>query len=273
MNKFLKKVFLLLVMVIQINLINGQSIYLKSTGAFGIPVSKQTIPEYFTFRVFLPGTSGLSFGVMRQGDAKFSIAEGIRFDEAIGYNLNKLISFELGISYYTNTKREFVTFPSNGLTNWHFKNVSLMPKIIIGKSINDNSRVNFMLSSGVGVSNVNVTASIPDYFSKYSFNNTICYSYGYGVEYLHNLSQKIQLTVNAGLNHLFYTPKHAELVSSTVNLQYLAIIYKQIDYLDKIDTYNNNAEQPETRPQETLKANNLYLGVGVKYTFFNKEKK
>jgi hypothetical protein len=147
-----------------------------------------------------------------------------------------------------------------------------MPAIIIGKSFNDKSRVNFVLSSGIGISNVKITASIPEYFSKYSFNNSISYSLSYGVEYLHNLSPKIQLTINAGINHLCYTPKNAELVSSTVDLKYLPIIYKQIDYFDKIDTYNFSFEKPETRLQETLKMNSLYLGVGVKYILFKKDK-
>jgi hypothetical protein len=269
MNKLIFKLFLVLIMLIQIDLINGQSIYFKSTGAFEVPISQQTIPDYFTFQIYTPSTAGGSLNAIQKYDAKFSLGKGINIEEALGYNLNNLISFEIGISYYTNIKRKFITYLGNGLTNWHYQNVCLMPEIIIGKNVSEKSRVNFLLSPGFGISNVKVTASMSDYFTTYSFKSGISYSLGYGFEYLHKLFSKIQLSINAGLNHLFYTPKYAEAVSSTVNPEYLPIYYKQIDYVKKIVNDDKWFEKPGKRLQETLKVNSIYLGVGVKYTLFN----
>jgi hypothetical protein len=274
MNKISIKVLPVAVFLIfQMGLTNGQSIYLKSGGAFCLPINTQNTPEYFTFRIFSSGTSGYGFGVLRQNDSKISIAEGINFNGSIGYNFNSIISVEIGLSYFANTRKVFNTYSLNSNSDWHYQNFCLLPSVLIGKTLNNKSRINLSLSAGLGFGDLNITASIPEYFSKYSFSKSISYSYSYGIEYLHNLSASLQLSANAGINNIFYTPKHAELVSSTGHLEYLTVWYKQIDYVNGIENYISDYDKPETRLQETLKLNSFYLGLGIKYTFPENEKK
>ena len=279
MNKI---IVLTLLFVIQLNHCNSQSIYLKASGGFNIPANTQQSPEYFSFRLYFPNDVMYKVNLSNSG---FSIAEGINFHGAVGYNLNKLLSLELGICYSANTKKEFEASPKleyalNGKTNWDYKSYSLIPSILIGQSFN-NSAISINIFSGIGFSNLKVKASIEDYYNNYSFDKAISFSYGYGIEYLYRLTAKIQIYISAGLNNMFYTPRHAELVSSSDPLNISTVYQREIDYVTEIkdlrlgNYYGDQQylENPEVRLQETLKLNCIYSGIGIKYTLLKNEKK
>ena len=80
---------------------------------------------------------------------------------------------------------------------------------------------------------------------------------------------------------MFYTPRHAELVSSSDPLNISTVYQREIDYVTEIkdlrlgNYYGDQQylENPEVRLQETLKLNCIYSGIGIKYTLLKNEKK
>jgi hypothetical protein len=258
--------------MLRICLCPGQSFYIKAGGGYSVPIIKQTSPDYFSIESLDPLiTHNINF-INRH----FSVADGFRIQGVIGYELNNFVSLELGVSYFANTKKEFEGYPifaDHGKTSWNYKNYSFVPALIIGQTFNKSS-INIRFFTGVGFSDLNISALASNIFlNKYSFDKSISYSYGYGIEYSYKLSSKIHLYAGLGINNTFFSPKHAELVSSAFSLENLSVHQKEIDYVKEInDLYVEDINKPETRIQETLKLNSLYFEIGLKYTLKKNEK-
>lgn len=271
-----------MLVLLQNGLASGQSLYMKAGGQYNVPVSKDPLPEYFSFNI-----SGYLINVNVNFDnPDFSVAEGANAMWTFGYSFNDFLSLELGASYFSNTKKEFIASPANknganGKTNWDYKNYNLLPAIVFSRAFNK-SALDFKLYTGIGLSDLDVKATYDNlYYKNYTFNKSISYSYGYGMEYLYNLSPTIQLYANAGINNTFYSPKHAKMVASSGNFKSTSVFYNEIDYVKDISNisgyyYNSHfitdTDKPEIRTRETLKANSFYFGIGIKYTLIKNEK-
>lgn len=286
--------------MLQTNFCSAQ-MYVTTGGEFHVPIMTQQSPEYFSFVEEGPAVvggnnffNGTDNRVNLQ-NSKFSVAQGLNLHGAIGYTTKKLISFELGTSYFTNTKKQFSAFPqssfsANGTSDWNYKNYSLLPAVAIGKRINK-SDIRIKLFAGIGLSDLDVESYTRTYgsgedkqFVRYSFGRSISYSYGFGLEYEYPVTDRIQLMANTGICNTYYTPKHADLVNTSRTYENLTVYQKEIDYEKNVkDTkvlydpfrgeYGYDPEKPEVRAQETLKLNSFYFGIGLKFTFTGNEEK
>jgi hypothetical protein len=262
-------------LMLQLSLCTGQSVYFKTGGTYQVPVNRQNQPVYFSISSYFPGGGEIYINTM---NTDFSIAKGFSFQEIVGYNINYFLSVELNISYFSNAEKDFDAYPKpvysiNGSTNWNYKNIGLTPAIAIGHTFHK-STLKINVFSGIGFSSLEVKASLNNYFDKYTFDKSISYSYGYGLEYLFRISGLFQVYANIGLNNLIYTPKHSELTESTArDLEYMPVYQKEIDYVKEIKNYKSVNTEPEKRIQEALKLNSLYFGMGIKFTIAKHEKK
>lgn len=280
------KIILVILLSIYTSVCVGQSFYIKTGGSYTIPISKQSTPDYFSFVHALPGngsfftTSDLIYsGYHNIITSDFSLASGVNLQGTVGYDVNDLISIELAASYFTNLKREFtgagVVVPA-GKTDWNYKNYSLQPGIQIGQTFNK-SRISINLFTGIGISDLSVEASAGSTFSKYAFKKSISYTYGYGLEYQFKPSARMQFYMSAGITNTFYTPRQANLVSSSLSMTSFTTSEKQVDYVKEISdapVYDGKqlSDRPEQRLRETLKLNAIYVGIGLKYALKKDEK-
>ena len=273
------------IIILQLSCSYGQSFYVKAGGAFHLPIITQESPALFSFMVLPRG--GYNSVEINQKNYEFSLAEGVGFNGAVGRSLNKNISIELGLSYFTNTKKEFEAdqqnlYSANATTTWKFKNYALHPTIVIGQTMN-RSTINANFNVGIGFSSLQANTSFDNLFREYSFSKSFSYGYGYGIEYLYQASSTIQWYIQAGVNNTYYSPTHAELTSSSDLLANLQVYQREIDYVKEIKNlqlpYSSSSSQiytdinkPEVRPKETLKLNSVFLGIGIKFTLSKHEK-
>jgi len=274
------------IIILQLSCSYGQSFYVKAGGAFHLPIITQESPDLFSFIVNIRPSSGISSAEVNQKNYEFSLAEGFSFNAAVGRPLNNHVSFELGLSYFTNTKKEFEADPlysyvPNGTTTWRFKNYALHPTIVIGQTMN-RATINANFNVGIGFSSLQAKASFDNSFCEYSFSKSFSYGYGYGIEYLYQMSPTFQWYIQAGINNTYYTPTHAELSSSNL-IANLYVYQREIDYVKEIKNlplpYSASPSQiytdinkPQIRLRETIKLNSVFLGIGIKYTLSKHEK-
>lgn len=266
----MKKCLLLFFLTSIFQITYGQGVYFKTSANYSISTVNYPMPEYFAFQVSVPG---IMLNVLNIND--FSIASGLTFQGAVGYSLNDFLSFELRMSTFKNSKKVFENPPESQFTNakaeWNYENIRLLPTVLLGHSFNK-STLNIFVYSGLGFSNLNIKASLEDYFNEYEFSKSKTFSWGFGLEYAYSISNKISLFTNIGVDNSIYKPKKAELISSSRSLEYLTTSQKEIKYVDDIsnlELYYDGSQKPnspEKRLRETLKLNSIYFGLGIKYS-------
>jgi hypothetical protein len=253
-----------------------QGIYFKASSNSNISISKQQMPEYFTYTINVPTGIGMSGYNINLNVKEFSIASGLNFQGTTGYSFNDFLSFELKFSIFSNSKKEFEASPqlkyaSNGNTEWDFLNYSFLPTFLFGQTFNK-SAINIFVYSGLGFSKLNIKASLATDFREYEFNRSYTFSWGYGLEYSYSISKNFSLFSNIGINNSNYKPAKAELISSSNSMEHMTISQKEIRYVNEITNlklgYNGttDTQSPEIRLKETSKLNSFFLGIGIKYT-------
>jgi len=273
------------IIILQLSCSYGQSFYFKAGGAFHLPIITQESPDLFSLRVYYRTGNFNNWIVVNQKNNEFSLAKGVSFNGTVGRSLNNHVSLELGLSYFTNTKKEFEADPQypytpNGTNTWRFKNYALHPTIVIGQTMN-RSTINANFNVGIGFSSLQANASFDNSFCEYSFSKSFSYGYGYGIEYVYQASSTLQWYIQAGINNTYYSPTHAELTSPSIYI--LSVSHREIDYVKEIKDLplNDNSDpsqiftdtnKPEVRPKETLKLNSVFLGIGIKFTLSKHEK-
>lgn len=249
----------------------GKELYVKASTSFNVSTNNQTMPQYFIFRNVMPNAYGGSIGFV---STDFNLASGFSYQGTIGYAINDIISFELGVSSFTNINKEYSVEPSvlnDTKSLWNFHQLSFLPIVLFGKNIGK-SRVNIFANGGIGISSINIRASIRDFlFKEYDFEKSTSFSWGYGIEYTYSISGHFSVFSQLGINNSYTTPKSAKLVDSYEDMDHLSTYNNVIVYVDEIknlevDSRGNSAyDQPEMRLSETLQLNSIYLGVGIKY--------
>ncbi|PTB96475.1 hypothetical protein C9994_07120 [Marivirga lumbricoides] len=253
----------------------GQGVYLKASSNYNFSASTQQMPEYFTYRVNLPGGSAINGYNINLSVNEFSLSSGLNFQGAVGYSFNDFLSFEIKFSTFGNSKKEFeaspeLTYAANGKTEWKLQNYSLLPTLIFDQTFNK-STVSILVYSGIGFSTLKIKASFNEDFREYEFDRSNTFSWGYGLEYNYSFSKQFSLFTNIGINNTNYTPEKAGLISSSNSLEYLTTSRKEIQYVDEITNlelwYNGSSDpdNPEIRLKETIKLNSVFWGVGIKY--------
>jgi hypothetical protein len=254
-----------------------QGVYFKAASNYNISTTNQKMPEYFTYQISFPYSGwGTNSYYINLSVNEFSVASGPNFQGAVGYSFNDFLSFEFKFSTFSNSKKEFEASPelkytANGKTEWDLRNYSLLPTFLLGQSFNK-STVNVFVYSGFGISKLNIKASLNEDYREYEFDRSYTFSWGYGLEYSYSITKNFGLFANIGINNTYYKPDKAQLISSSYTMEYLTTSQKEIKYVDEITNlelgYNGSADlnSPEIRVKETLKLNNIYWGVGIKYT-------
>jgi len=263
--------YLLILILIKFTHLFSQGVYFKASSNYNISISKQQMPEYFTFQIYVPYGASIS-GDVNLSVEEFSIASGLNLQGAAGYSFKDFISFELKFSTFSNSEKKFKAskehvFAFSGETEWNLCGYSLLPTVLFGQTFNK-STVNIFVYSGFGLSKLNIKALLNEDFREYKFDRSYTFSWGYGLEYSYSISKNFSLFTNIGINNTSYTPRKAKLTSSSYSMEYLTTSQKEIEYLDEINNlelgYNSNS--PEIRLRETLKLNSFYWGIGIKYT-------
>lgn len=251
-----------------------QGIYFKASSNYYFPITKQQMPEYFYYPIQISSlgiNSYINFNVN-----KFSVASGLNFQGAAGYSFNDFLSFELKFSTFSNSKKEFeaspeLQFAPNGKTEWDLHYYSLLPTFLFGQSFNKSS-VNIFVYSGIGLSKLNIKASLYENFREYEFKKINNFSWGYGLEYSYSISKNFSMFTNIGINNANFKPEKAQVISSFFPMEYMSTTEKEIQYVNEITNlevgFNGQPDpnSPEKRLKETLKLNSIYCGVGIKYS-------
>jgi hypothetical protein len=272
-----RTLYLLIIILIKPAFLFSQGFYVKASSSYGISTTNQKMPQYFSYEVYLPSYSGNNNPIIYNLDENnFSIASGVNFEGAVGYSFNSFVSFELRFSTFSNTKKEFGFSPflnnSHAKTLWNIKNYSVLPTILFGQSIGK-STIKIFVYSGLGISKLNVRASIEQSYFKYKFYSKDIFSWGYGLEYSYSISKKFGLFTTLGINNTSYTPYKARLTSYAPSSLRLSTSGTEINYVDNITklplTYNGAPypNKPDTRLKQTIKLNSICWGIGIKYTF------
>jgi len=205
---------------------------------------------------------------------EFSIASGLNLQVAAGYSLNDFVSFELRLSAFTNSRKEFEalpTFNAIGKTDWDMKTLSLLPTVLLGHSFNRAS-VHIFVFSGAGVAKLNMITSYIDDKREFAFESQAAFSWGYGLEFSYMISGNYSLFTSIGFNNFYYRPDKAHMTSSYYPSEYLAAYQKEIEYVDQIIDLQVGPgsmpiqSSPDIRLRETLRSNSVALGIGIKYT-------
>ena len=274
----MRKLFILpLFLTIITSNIFCQGIYFKASSNYSFSTCNQQMPEYFSYQIELPTYMGTteSYYNVNTSSNEFSISSGLNFQGTAGYSINDFLSFELKFSAFNNSKTEFDASPelkyaANGNTDWVFHNYSLLPTVLFGQTFNK-STVNIFFYSGLGISKLNIKASLNENFREYEFDKNYTFSWGYGLEYDYSISKNFSFFTNIGINNTNYKPEKSELISSSFSMDYLTTSQKEIQYVDKITNlelgYNGSSvsASPEIRLKEVLKLNSVFLGIGIKY--------
>lgn len=249
----------------------GKEIYVKASSNFHVSTNNQTMPQYFIFENVMPHVYGGSIGFT---STNFNLASGFSYQGTVGYAINDIISFELGVSSFKNINKEYSVEPSvfnNTKSLWNFHQLSFLPTVLFGKDFGK-SRVNIFANAGIGISSLTIKASIDEYlYKEYEFEKSTVFSWGYGIEYAYCISEHFSIFSQLGINNSYTTPKSAKLVASSEDMDYLSTYKKEIVYVDEIKNLdvgssgNSAYDQPEQRLSETLQLNSIYLGVGIKY--------
>jgi len=251
-----------------------QGFYFKVSPGYNISVCSQQMPDYMSHQIVIPVESGFRRTNINLNVNEFSIASGLTLQATAGYSFNDFISFELRLSTFTNSRKEFEASPPFGIqgkTKWELHSYSLLPTILLGQSFNKTT-VNIFAWSGVGAANLNIITSINDDYREFEFDRQAVFSWGYGLEYSYAISGKISLFTSIGINNSYYRPDKAHMTSSYYPPESFETYEKEIEYVNEIrdlqlwlfamPVYTN----PDTRLKETLRSNSLSGGIGIKYT-------
>lgn len=261
-----RTLYLLILLFVFSDSLSSEELYVKASTSFNVSTNNQTMPQYFIFRNVMPDAYGGSIGFV---SSDFNLASGFSYQGTIGYAINDIISVELGISSFTNINKEYSVEPSvfnDTKSLWNFHQLSFLPTILFGKDFGK-SRVNIFASAGIGISSINIKASIREFlYKEYEFEKSTAFSWGYGIEHAYSVSENFSIFSQLGINNSYTTPKSATLLDASEDMEYLSTYEKEIVYVDeirniKVDPY----DQPEMRLSETLQLNSIYLGVGIKY--------
>lgn len=268
--------YFLIILIVKSAVLHSQGVYFKTSVDYNIAASSQQMPQYFSYKINYgmgPGSYNINLNVN-----DFSVAAGVDFQGAVGYSVNDFLSFELKFSTFSNSEQEFDAYPAseyvlNGKTVWDLHHYDLLPTILFGKTFN-RSKINVFLYSGLGISQLNIQASVNDNFCEYKFGTSDVFSWGYGLEYSYSISNGFSLFTSIGINNTNYKPEKARLISSSSSMEYLTTSQKEIKYVDEITNLNlsyyggtGDPQKPETRLSETLRLNSIYFGFGLKYAF------
>jgi hypothetical protein len=113
------------------------------------------------------------------------------------------------------------------------------------------------------------------------FNKSLDFGYTFGTEIEYSLLDHVSISLEAGVENIFYKPRKAILKEDNFSYwdldelpAYLSrIVYKrkidneQVFYDNLNDTYYTNYYKPLMRLKETLKLNSFYGGINMKYSF------
>jgi hypothetical protein len=268
--------------------VQSQEFYLKPQARYHVPLTYQEAPELYNAAIVVATSTGYYYTYIITQAKKFSLAKGLSYGGSLGYRFNNFIGAEISLHYFQ-IKEEFVSddIPPHypiGPTAWQYRTINASPSLVIIEQI---GRVRIAARSGIiiGRSSLGKSIIFEDKRKTYKFNPGLAWGYTFGLEFSYSLTHNVGLSLEAGIDNVFYKPRKAILKQDDFSYwdldelpQYLKEIYyvRKVDhervYYDLLnDTYYTDSNKPLLRLRETLKVNSFYTGIGLCYRFGNHE--
>lgn len=213
----------------------------------------------------------------------YSLGKGLNFGGAFGYNFNKNVGAEVGVSYLlggeSKTENKFL----NGNIRESIisaKMLQIRPTLVISagmEKVNPYAKFGVLLSSGkiISTRNSNFTGGTNQEIEEFKGGMQLGFQAGLGSEFM--VSEKLAFFAELNLNSLSYSPKEGEItkdettVGSTVtnNLEGADIADIKTVFEDSFTT-NTTPTDPKS-PSKSLKFSapfgSVGINVGIKYNF------
>ncbi|HLO61278.1 MAG TPA: outer membrane beta-barrel protein [Bacteroidales bacterium] len=279
------RICLIVSLILSSGLSYSQHFYLKPHLRYHTPLTYQKAPEFFTANMFILTGSDVYYTSVITENKKFSLAKGTSYGADIGFRINEHIAIELGFDYFRNNhqlKSDSVSpnYPL-GSTAWQLRVLNAIPALVLSQPIGKNFAFSAKAGFVAGVTSLGKSIIFEEKRRTFMFNKSLDFGYTFGAEIEYRLLNHVGVSIEAGVENIFYKPRKAILKEDNFSYwdmdelpRYLkSIVYKrkidneQVYYDNMNDTYYTNYYKPLMRLKETLKLNSMYGGININYSF------
>jgi opacity protein-like surface antigen len=248
--------------------------YVKFGAGYGFATSMESRGANSTQNSITSTTSEL---------VNYSLGKGLNFGGAFGYNFNKNIGAEVGVSYLlggeSKTENKFL----NGDTRESIisaKMLQIRPTLVISagmEKVNPYAKFGVLLSSGkiTATRNNTFTGGSGQGIEEFKGGMQLGFQAGLGAEFM--ITEKLAFFAELNLNSLSYSPKESEITKDetrigsvvTNNLIGDDVIDIKTVYEDSLTTSTTapNVNEPDKALKFTIPFGSVGLNVGIKYNF------
>ncbi|MCU0445346.1 MAG: hypothetical protein MUE85_10545 [Microscillaceae bacterium] len=225
-------------------------------------------PVFIPASIFIPTANGFTEIDMTNSylTTDFSLSQGFSYSIAGGYNLNKQIALEVSLEYWQRNKslrgNLIVSPQGNSVSEWRFNSFNVTPTVVLRQAFNK-----FSLNAKAGL--ILAFADLQKTYIRelimspktIDMRRNLNLGYYLGLEGLYQMSQKVSLSVEFGIQGVSYSPNKGKITSDFTTV----IPFSEIVYKNKIE--QSISADPTQRLKDSLKWNSIFAGVGLQFQF------